>query len=132
MVERASPEGFQQLVAEAASVLAQPQIRMLLARLIGSVPDRPQLFQAYRETYYAPRRQAIIGALRRAQDAGLLPPADLDIVADLLLGALIYRLLLAGEPVPSPRAYALALLRQLGFAAGEAAGLDDTGSPPER
>ena len=129
MVERASPEAFVQLLIEAAALLARPEIRRLLARLIGSVPDRPQLFRVYRKIYYQPRRQALVRALRRAQSAGLLQPSgDIELFADMLLGALLYRLLLAEDAEQSPRAYALALLRQLGFAAATPSSLSPPGS----
>jgi AcrR family transcriptional regulator len=116
MVERASPEAFVQLLVEAAALLGRPEIRRLLARLIGSIPDRPQLFRIYRETYYLPRRRALLRALQRAQGAGRLhETGDIELLADMLLGALVYRMLFADDAEQSPRAYALALLRQLGF-----------------
>lgn len=116
MVEQASPETFVRLLVDAAALLGRPEIRRLLARLIGSIPDRPQLLRVYRETYYLPRRQALIRALRRAQSAGLLQQTgDIELFADMLLGALVYRMLLAEDGNRSPREYVLALLRQLGF-----------------
>lgn len=116
MVDAAGAAEFVQLLVEAAALLARPEIRRLMTRLIGSVPDSPQLLQVYRDTYYRPRREALLNALRRAQDAGLLQaPGDIDLVADMLLGALVYRVLVAEDTEQSSRAYILALLRQLGF-----------------
>ena len=131
-VEQAAPETFVHLLVDAAALVARPEIRRLIARLIGSVPDRPQLLRVYRDTYYLPRRQALVGALRRAEHAGLLQQrGDIDLLADMLLGAFIYRLLLAEDAARSPREYALALLRQLGFAAPALADPGDAEMPPE-
>lgn len=72
-VERASAEEFLKLLLGIGEVLAKPEIRRLMTRLVGTVPDYPDLLEVYREAYFAPRRRAIVGAFRRAQTAGLLP-----------------------------------------------------------
>jgi AcrR family transcriptional regulator len=118
-VERASPRDFFGLLLGVGEVLARPEIRRLMTRLIGTVPDHPRLLELYRETYFAARRRAVVGALRRVKDAGALPAeADPDLLVDMLAGALIYRVLFAPDPNDTPeaiRAYVRRLLAAAGF-----------------
>jgi AcrR family transcriptional regulator len=118
-VERASPRDFLRLLLGVGEVLARPEMRRLMTRLIGTVPDHPHLLEVYRETYFAPRRRAIVGALRRVMAAGALPAeTDLDLLVDMLAGALIYRVLFAPERDDTPekiRAYVLRLIGAAGF-----------------
>ena len=97
----------------------EPEIRKLMARLIGSVADYPMLLEVYRETYYLPRRLAFVRALERVQAAGLLAKdMDPETLADMLSGALMYHLLMptTGEnPVGEFRDHMIRLLRQTGF-----------------
>jgi hypothetical protein len=90
-----------------------------MARLIGSVPDYPMLIEVYRDTYYLPRRLAFVRALERVQAAGLLAKnTDLETLADMLSGALMYHLLMPPEgenPVGELRDHMIRLLRQTGF-----------------
>jgi hypothetical protein len=89
----------------------------MMARLIGSLPQSPLLLQVYRDTYFRPRREAIIRALRRMQDAALLhPDVDTELLVDALVGALLYRLLFGDDSAESFRTYLYRLLRHLGFA----------------
>jgi AcrR family transcriptional regulator len=72
LLERTSPRDLIKLLVEACEVIVKPEIRRLMARLIGSSPDYPELIEIYCETYYLPRRRAFVRALERAQIAGLL------------------------------------------------------------
>jgi AcrR family transcriptional regulator len=119
VVERASPVDFVQLLLGVGDLMARPDVRRLVTRLIGTIPDNPGLIKVYRETYFAPRRRAMVEALRRVQAAGALPPdADIEVLADMLGGALMHRLLFelgtndANEDVP---AYVRRLTKALGF-----------------
>src|SRR5262249_34659779 len=117
-VERASVEDFLKMLLGIADVLARPEIRRLMARLVGTVPDYPHLLQVYREEYFAPRRRAIVGAFRRIQVAGLLPKTtDVEVLADLLVGALLYRVLFTPErgDAKEIHAYLIRILRFAGF-----------------
>ncbi len=119
VVDRASPRDVVKLLVDVSEVAARPEIRKLMARLIGSVPDRPQLMTVYRETYYLPRRLAFTRALERVRAAGLLPPdTDVEALVDMIVGALTHHLL-AGAPgadtAAELRAYLIRLLRQAGF-----------------
>jgi AcrR family transcriptional regulator len=123
LLERTSPRDFIKLLVEACEVFAKPEIHKLMARLIGSAPDYPKLIQVYRETYYLPRRLAFVRALERAQTAGLLVKnIDLETLADMLIGALMHRLLMfsPGEnSVGEFRDHTIKLLRQAGFDVSE-------------
>jgi AcrR family transcriptional regulator len=119
LLDRTPPRDLVKLLIDACEIIARPEIRKLMARLIGSVPDYPILIEVYRDTYYLPRRLAFIRALERVQAAGLLARnMDLETLADMLAGALIYHLLVppAGEnPVGELRDHMIRLLRQAGF-----------------
>jgi hypothetical protein len=60
VLECTSPRDFIKLLVEACEAIAKPEIRKLMARLIGSAPDYPKLIEVYRETYYLPRRLAFV------------------------------------------------------------------------
>ena len=119
LLDRTPPRDFVKLLIEACEIIARPEIRKLMARLVGSLPDYPMLIEVYRETYFLPRRLALVRALQRVQAAGLLPRnMDLEILADMLSGALMYHLLMlpADEnPVGELRKQMVRLLRQAGF-----------------
>lgn len=120
LVDRTPPEEVAALLLGACDLVARPEIRKLLARLIGSVPDFPQLMAVYRDTYYLPRRRAFLRALERARTARVLPPGtDVEALAEMFTGALTHRLLLtpAGEDTAAAlRLHMTQLLRQAGFA----------------
>jgi AcrR family transcriptional regulator len=123
LLERTSPRDLIKLLVEASEVIAKPEIRKLMARLIGSSPDYPKLIEIYRETYYLPRRRAFVRALERAQSAGLLAEnTDLEPLADMLIGALTHRLLVSPpeeNSVSELRDHMIKLLGQAGFDVSE-------------
>jgi AcrR family transcriptional regulator len=118
MVDGASPAAFVRMLLDSPQIALRPEIRNMLARLIGSLPDRPLLLQVYRDTYFRPRQQAILRALRRVQGVAMLrADADLELVADTLVGALMFRLLFGDDSAETFGAYLSRLLRHLGFTA---------------
>ncbi len=123
LIDRTPPEEFVKLLASASELLAAPEIRKMLTRLIGSIPDWPRLLEVYRETYLMPRRLAFIRALERVRAAGLLSQhADPETLADMLIGAVIYRLLLGSPADNSPnqlRDHMVRLLHEAGFDVSE-------------
>jgi AcrR family transcriptional regulator len=123
LLERTSPRDLIKLLVEASEVIAKPESRKLMARLIGSSPDYPKLIEIYRETYYLPRRRAFVRALERAQTAGLLAQnSDLEPLADMLIGALTHRLLISSpeeNSVGELRDHMIKLLGQAGFDVSE-------------
>jgi len=119
LVDSTSPKDFAKLLISACELVARPEIRLLMARLIGSIPDCPKLIEVYRETYLLPRRQAFGRALERVRAAGLLAEgADLEALADMIIGAVIYRLVMPSiedNPASELRGHLIGLLRQAGF-----------------
>ena len=119
LVDRTAPQDFVRLLVEACEVVARPGIRKLMTRLIGSIPDYPKLIEVYRESYYLPRRRAFGRALERVQAAGLLPKdIDLEALADMIIGATMYRLIMPStgdNPASELRDHMISLLRQAGF-----------------
>ena len=119
LLDRTPPRDFAKLLIGACEMIARPEIRKLVARLIGSFADHPKLLEVYLETYFLPRRSAFIRALERVRAAGLLAPdVDLETLADMLIGALVYRVLLSlrGEhSVSDLRDHVRRLLHQTGF-----------------
>src|SRR5262245_32586793 len=95
LLDRTPPDDFAKLLISACEMIARPEIRKLVARLIGSFADHPKLLEVYLETYFLPRRLAFIRALERVRSAGLLAKdvdVDVETLADMLIGALVYRL----------------------------------------
>jgi hypothetical protein len=99
-------------------VLADPRFRALSARLLAAGHDHPELLAAHREHHLLPRRERARATMVRAQEDGLLDrDADVDVLIDMMEGAVIRHLLLdAGQLDPAEiTAYLRRLLRQVGF-----------------
>src|SRR5262249_58597669 len=47
LVDHTAPQDFVKLLVEACEVVGRPEIRKLMARLIGSIPDYPKLIEGY-------------------------------------------------------------------------------------
>ena len=91
-----SPQATLKGVVDAlADTVSSPRYRQMVARLIGSVPDQPDLMAIYLRTYLMPRRKVAADALELARAKGLVrEDADGEILLDLISGAIIYRLFL--------------------------------------
>ncbi|WP_180902510.1 TetR/AcrR family transcriptional regulator [Martelella soudanensis] len=71
----------------------------LLARLIGSVGDHPEIMAAYNASDLEPRRVLFGKILERAKaDGTLRSDADIEIITDMFVGAIVARLLLRDRP----------------------------------
>ncbi|CAM4505245.1 TetR/AcrR family transcriptional regulator [Nocardia ninae] len=121
----ALPDLIEALLPHWGAALADPKYRLLAARLLGAGPSHPALLNAYWHHHVLPRRERSRVLLQQAQDAGILSQtADLEILLDMLNGAIIHHLLM--EPAASDAtdglqpveltAYLRRLLRQTGFA----------------
>jgi len=119
LMDSTPPQDFIKLLIGACDMVARPEIRRLMARLIGSIPDCPKLIEVYRETYLLPRRRAFGRALERARATGLLAAeVDLEVLADLIIGAVMYHLLMSspgGNLRDELRDHMISLLRHIGF-----------------
>lgn len=110
-----SPE---RLFGALARTLTAPDMRKIMARLIGASVDHPELITAYWQTYMAPRRLAALGLLEAAQARGQLPPdTDVSIVLDVISGAIAHQVLVRpGERTADEiESHLLAVLRELGI-----------------
>jgi AcrR family transcriptional regulator len=104
-------------VAAAARTAADPQFRALVSQIYGSAVTHPLLMQTYWDHYIQPRRTIVIAMLERAQaDGSVAPDADLDVLVDMLAGAVTYRVLQPNPPtVRQMRRYLEAAYRQVGL-----------------
>lgn len=97
------PDPGERLLESWVSALAQPQLRTVLAQLIGSSTSNPRLRDTYWQHHVLPRRTLIGEKLERAKRDGELPAdVDPDVLMDMMVGAVLYRLLLQPEPASEP------------------------------
>lgn len=101
----------------AARTSADPRFRALVAQIYGSAVSHPLLMKTYWEHYIQPRRDLAIAMLQRAQTEGSVPPdADLDVLVDMVAGAVTYRVLQPNPPtVRQMRRYLESAYRQVGL-----------------
>ncbi len=67
----------------------------IVAELLGAGQSNPELLEAFRERFLRPRRQEAYKTLRRGIERGELPRnLDLDLVLDILYGAIYMRFLI--------------------------------------
>jgi AcrR family transcriptional regulator len=101
-----------------AQVLSRTRLRVLLRRLYGAIDDFPELERAYRNTFGQHRDRARLAVLEQARDRGELPPeADVDIILQVLTGAVWYHLAVHPD-TSSPqdvKQFLLATLKQVGY-----------------
>ncbi|MGV0791554.1 TetR/AcrR family transcriptional regulator [Mycolicibacterium sp. XJ1819] len=104
-------------IAAAAATAADPKFRALVAQIFGSAVTHPLLMQTYWDHYIAPRRDLTIAMLRRAAaDGGVDEDADLDVLVDMLAGAITYRVLQPDPPTARQmRGYLESAYRQVGL-----------------
>jgi AcrR family transcriptional regulator len=92
---------------------SDPLLGRLLAGVLGELQRNPVFADVYAERVVRPRRDALLGRLRAAQERGeLRADVDVEYVADLLGGALLLRLLPLGLPAVGER-YAEELLETI-------------------
>jgi AcrR family transcriptional regulator len=99
-----------------AGIVSLPRYRKMVARLIGSTPDQPELMETYLRTYFLPRRKTASETLERARAEGLVrKDADTELLLDLVSGAIIYRLFLSpgDHSQEDMRTYLRRVLREL-------------------
>jgi AcrR family transcriptional regulator len=109
------------LIDALADIVTKPDYKKLAARLIGSLPNCPELMAVYWNNYLLPRRSAIRELLDMARDEGLLrEDCDPEILLDLISGAVIHHLLVRpGKRKRSEMlAYLVEVLRELGLSSG--------------
>ncbi|MFC4562994.1 TetR/AcrR family transcriptional regulator [Nocardiopsis mangrovi] len=112
-------EVIEQLLPQWGEALADPRFRSLSARLLAAGTSHPTLLNAYRTHHVLPRRERARAIMLQARlDRQIDPAADVDMLMDMMEGAIIHRLLLSIEPITPEEAtrYLRRLLAQAGFA----------------
>jgi AcrR family transcriptional regulator len=112
------PRDIVELVLPAAAeTAASERYRALVARILGSAVSHPQLMKIYWEQYIVPRRELAAAMLRRAQEEGMVAAdADLEVLIDMMAGAVTYRVLQPDPPdATGMLRYLTAVYRQAGL-----------------
>jgi len=109
------PEVLARMVGSMADAIAERKLAPLLAQLMGSTFSHPELFDAFWAASGAKRREGGVRLIRRAVREGLLPAdADPEVIVDIIIGALFYRLLVPPRHEDVGE-YVLKVLQQVGF-----------------
>jgi AcrR family transcriptional regulator len=89
-----------QYLRELAAGLTDPRLAPAIAGLIGEASRDPELAHELRERLVGPRRRDIMTMIDRADARGeIITPVDRTVFADMLLAPLVYRSIIAGEPL---------------------------------
>ncbi len=112
-----SRELLRRNITGAARTATDPCFRALIAQIYGSAVTHPRLMQTYWDRYIRPRRDLAVAMLERAQrDGSVDGDADLEVLVDMLAGAVTYRLLQPNPPTERQmRRYLEAAYRQAGL-----------------
>jgi len=98
---------------EFARTFSDPLHGRLLVGVLGELQQNPVFADVYADRVVRPRREALLARLADAQERGeLRPDADVELVADLLGGALLLRRLPLGLPAAG-KTYAEELLETI-------------------
>jgi AcrR family transcriptional regulator len=120
-IAAASPYDLVEAALEnAAATATNPRFRALVARVLGSSVSHPALMESYWTHYILPRRGLTKLLLQRAQEAGTVAAdADLDVLIDLMAGAVMWRVLQPNPPdLAEMRRYLRHVYRQVGLLPG--------------
>ncbi|MGV0787520.1 TetR/AcrR family transcriptional regulator [Mycolicibacterium sp. XJ2] len=104
-------------ISGAARTATDPRFRALIAQIYGSAVTHPELMRMYWDRYIQPRRDLVFAMLERAQRGGAVDEdADLDVLVDMLAGAVTYRVLQPNPPTERQmRRYLESAYRQVGL-----------------
>jgi hypothetical protein len=84
----------------AIHALARRPEGALIPALAADLMGDPSLAAQFREQILRPRRSRVSALLRNAVDRGELPAnVDIDLLMDVYVGAVFYRVVVTGEPV---------------------------------
>ncbi|MFB4271362.1 TetR/AcrR family transcriptional regulator [Nonomuraea sp. GTA35] len=87
------------VIEAAAEMTASSAFRALVARMMGSAVSHPELMAVYWKHHVLPRRELAAALLRRAQQEGTVAAdADLDVLIDMMAGAVTWRVLQPNPP----------------------------------
>jgi len=97
-------------VREIARSFSDPLLARLLAGVLGELQRNPVFADVYSDRVFRPRRRALVDRLTLARERGeLRPDVDVEHVADMLVGPLLFRALPLGL-APLSESYAEDLL----------------------
>lgn len=120
---RADIEG---VIFSFASLLDRPETKTSLMAVIAESTTDPSLRTRIREAVVDRQKRLVLEGRRRAQERGELPPdpddesataAVVDMIYDVIAGAVVHRCLVSGEPVDSGWAQRFTTLLMDGLAA---------------
>lgn len=118
VIDQVSPyQLVEAALANAAETAVAPEFRALAARIFGSAVSHPALIATYWKHYILPRRELTSRLLERARQEGTVAAdADLDVLIDMMAGAVMYRVLQPDPPdLAEMRRYLKALYRLAGL-----------------
>jgi AcrR family transcriptional regulator len=109
LIERALPA--------AVETVTDPTYPAMIAQTLGSAVRYPELMATYWQRHILPRRRIVRTMLERAIQEGKIPQdTDIDVLIDMLVGAIMYRVL---QPQPldptEARRYLEAVYRHAGL-----------------
>ena len=82
------------------SMVSSSRVARILTGLAVEMAHNEELAAAVREGLMKPNREVVLATLRRGIDTGeLRSDANLDVVADLLVGPMFFRILVSGAEV---------------------------------
>jgi AcrR family transcriptional regulator len=82
------------------SAFSCSRVARMLTGLAVEMVHNEELARAVREGLLGPSREAVVSVLRRGVETGeIRPEADLQLVSDLLVGPLFFRMLFSGQPI---------------------------------
>jgi TetR/AcrR family transcriptional regulator, regulator of autoinduction and epiphytic fitness len=100
LADRAARESVELLVGHVAEVVVDSTWSRCIPALIEGAERDPRV-RAFHHRYNAERRQALIDLIARGVNAGeFRPGVDPELATVALLGAIFYRRLMTGEPLP--------------------------------
>jgi len=106
----------EELINALSETVSARDYRKMVAKLVGSVPDSPELMAVYWNTYLIPRRRIVTETIDRARERGLVPKeTDSEILQDMIGGAIMYHLLIrpGHKNRKDMRAYIRTLMRHV-------------------
>ncbi|WP_067664759.1 TetR/AcrR family transcriptional regulator [Nocardia miyunensis] len=106
-----------ELLETIIGLIVRPDLRGLIARMIGTASSHPELLRTFWDSYLQPRRDLAHAAIARAIELGGLPPdTDPELLLDTVVGTALFPSLLHPDPPTeeSLRQRVYAVLRQLG------------------
>jgi AcrR family transcriptional regulator len=115
---------IEDVVLQFAGLLERPETKTALMAVIAEATHDDALRRRIRSAIVERQKRLVVLGRRRAQARGELPPDDgpgdhaqIDLIFDLIAGAVVHRILVSGEAVDAPWAGSLSAVLLGGLAA---------------